>query len=378
MKEIKVALFGVGGYGANYPRTIINRKMENVKLVGAVDPYCKKCDLCPVYDTAEELYANHEIDVVVVSTPIHLHVPQAVQAFEHGCHVVLEKPSAADLAGVKKILDARDKAGKLLSIGFHMCADAAVQEVKKDVDAGLFGKPKSLKGIVLWPRAHKYYFGSHGGWGGKRYSAKGEPIFDNVLSNATAHYLMNILFMLGEPLQDVQCATYKAYEIETFDTAVLKGRTASGADAFIAVTHAAGPDVVQHPMFCYEFENATVTFGYREHDHRGDRFVARFKDGTVKEYGEVGLGDMENFWNLINALQDGEEIMCTGETAALHVDAMEKMRTLQPEATVFPASWVKQQDDYACVTGLGEALYHCFDTCTLPDWDMTAEQLKER
>ena len=378
MKEIKVGLFGVGGYGGNYPATISRPQREGVKLVGAVDPYCKNCDMCPVYDTAEELYANHELDLVIVSTPIHLHVPQAVEAFEHGCHVALEKPIAADMAGVQKILEARDKAGKQLSVGFHMCADPAVRAVKADVDAGVFGKPKCLKGIVLWPRAHKYYFGHHGGWGGKRYSAKGEPIFDNVLSNATAHYLMNILFMLGEKLEDVQCATYKAYEIETFDTAVVKGRTASGAEAFIAVTHAAGPDAVQHPMFCYEFENATVTYGYREHDHRGEQFVAHFKDGTTKEYGMVGVGFMENFWNLIDVIRGEDDVMCTGETAALHVDVMEKMRALQPEATVFPAKWIYHKDDYTCVEGLAEAMYHCYDTCTLPNWDITADKLEDK
>lgn len=377
MKEIKVGLFGVGGYGGNYPYTIAHPRREGVKLVGAVDPYCKNCDMCPVYDTAEELYANHDLDVVIVSTPIHLHVPQAVEAFAHGCHVMLEKPVAADVAGVNKILKAQKKAGKLLSVGFHLCADSAVQAVKKDVDAGLFGKPKTLKGIVLWPRAHKYYFG-HSGWGGKRYSAKGEPIFDNVLSNATAHYLMNILFMLGAPLEDVQCATYKAYDIETFDTAVVRGKTASGANAFIAVTHAAGPDVIQHPMFSYEFENATLTYGFREHDRRGVNFVAHFNDGTVKEYGEVGLGHMENFWNLIDAIRGDAPVMCTGEIAGLHVDTMEKMRNLQPEATVFPASWIRQKDDYAYVPGLAEALYHCFDTCTLPDWDMTADHLEAK
>ena len=375
MNEIKVALFGVGGYGAKYPYTIAHPRREGVRLVGAVDPYCKNCDLCPVYDTAEELFANHQPDLVAICTPIHLHVEQAVTAFEHGCHVALEKPVAADMAGVKKILEARDKAGKLLSIGFHLCADEGILEVKKDIEAGLFGRPKMLKSIVLWPRGHAYY--NRGiGWAGKKYAKNGEPIFDSVLSNATAHYLMNNLFVLDEELQDIECRTFRANPIETFDTAVVKGKTPSGAGVFVAVTHAGDPDLTQDPMFRYEFENATLCFNEAGRGH-GVRFVARFNDGTVKEYGEVGRGHLDNFWNLIDAIRDGAPIHCTGEIAARHVAAMEKMRALQPDAVAFPTHWLREKNEYIYVPGLVKAMYECFDECRLPDWDLSAEQLGE-
>ena len=189
MKEIKVALFGVGGYAANYPYTINQHKDSGVTLVAAVDPFNKNCDMCPVYDTAEEMYANHQPDLVVVGTPINFHVEQTVEAFRRGCHVAMEKPMAANMDGVRKILAARDEAGKMLSIGFNMCADPVVRAAKADVQAGLFGKPLSMKTIVLWPRGHAYY-ARGGGWAGKKYAKHGAPLFDSVLSNATAHYLL--------------------------------------------------------------------------------------------------------------------------------------------------------------------------------------------
>ena len=39
MDEIRVALFGTGGFAANYPEAFKNPKRENVRLVAAVDPY---------------------------------------------------------------------------------------------------------------------------------------------------------------------------------------------------------------------------------------------------------------------------------------------------------------------------------------------------
>ena len=374
MDEIKVALFGVGGYAANYPYTIAHHPEENVKLIAAVDPFNKDCDMCPVYDTAEELFANHQPDLVVVGTPLHLHVEQVVEAFRHGCHVAMEKPMAPDMDGVRQILAARDASGKMLSVGFNMCADPVARAARADALAGLFGKPVSFRTIVLWPRGHAYY-ARGGGWAGKKYAKNGAPLFDSVLSNATAHYLMNQLFFLGEGLETLDCRTYRANPIETYDTAIVKGRTASGVDSFVAVTHASDPDKKQNPYFIYEYEQATLVGGGVGVEDA--YFTAHFKDGTVKEYGREGQRHMGPFWSMIGALRGTEEIACTGEQGMLHVDTIEKMRVLQPDSVPFPEKWLAEKNGYTWVPGLAEAMWDCFDHAVLPDWDLTAEKLGE-
>lgn len=372
MSEIKIALFGIGGFATNYVHAMTKPFREGVRLVGAVDPFVKECPLCPVYATSQELYQAQQPDLVVIATPIHLHVEQAVEAFRHGCHVVMEKPIAATVDGVRQILAARDQAGKVLSIGFQHCYDKAMRALKADVDAGVFGAPVALKAMVLWPRDHTYYHRGSG-WAGKRLDAQGRPIFDNVLSNATAHYLMNMLFMTDGPIHDIRCATYRANPIETFDTAVLKARAANGAEVFIAVSHAAGRDHVQNPMFEYAYEQAVVRFGGPGDEEK--RIVAAFADGRVKDYGRVGSETMDNLWNTIDAIREGTPIGCTGEMALWHVDALEQMRLLQPEATPFPASWVREDDGLIWVPGLAEALCQCFAERSLPCWDLTQERL---
>ncbi|MGN0779259.1 MAG: Gfo/Idh/MocA family protein [Aristaeellaceae bacterium] len=372
MEPIRIALWGVGGYAANYLRAMAQPEREGVQLVGAVDPFCKACALCPVYDSAEELFAHCQPELAVIATPIHCHAGQAVTAFQHGCHVMLEKPIAPDLASVRRILDARDQAGRLLNIGFNLCANPVVRAVRADAQAGVFGKPLRLKTIVLWPRDHAYYHRGSG-WAGKKHTCSGEPIYDSVLSNATAHYLMNILYMLGEPLVQLACQTYRANSIETYDTALLRGYTASGAEVFAAVSHAVAPDKVQNPIFHYEYENATLTFGGI--GLRGDHFHAHCKDGTVKDYGSVGENHLEPFWNMMDVLRGQDELACPGETAMLHVDTIEKMRMLQPEATPFPDSWKTQRDGYTFVPGLAEELFRCYEQHELPRWNMAAERL---
>ena len=372
MEEIKVALFGVGGYAANYPYTIGVHPEANVKLVAAVDPFNKNCDMCPVYDTAEELFANHQPDLVCVATPIHLHEEQVVEAFRHGCHVAMEKPIAGDMDSVRKILAARDEAGKMLSVGFNMCADPVIRAAREDALNGVFGKPVSFKTIVLWPRGHAYY-ARGGGWAGKKYAKNGAPLFDSVLSNATAHYLMNMLFFLGEPVEQLDCRTYRANPIETYDTAIVKGKTASNVDMFIAVSHAGDPDKKQNPYFIYEYENATLIGGNVGQEEA--YLVAKFKDGTVKEYGQEGKRHMGPFWSMIGAMRGECEIACTGEQGMLHVDTIEKMRGIQPESMTFPEKWLAEKNEYTWVPGLVEAMWECFDKTELPNWDLTADSL---
>lgn len=371
MEEIKVALFGVGGFAANYPYTIAHHPDAGVKLVAAVDPFNKDCDMCSVYDTAEEMYAHHQPDLVVVGTPIHFHAEQTVDAMYRGYPVAMEKPLAADVESARRILDAQKQTGQRLSVGFNLCADPVIRAVKRDVKAGLYGKALRMRVLVLWPRGHAYY---HRGWAGKKYAPNGAPIFDSVLSNATAHYLMNMLYMLEEPIDTVDCRTYRANPIETYDTAILKGHTATGTEVFMAVSHAGDPDILQEPMFVYEFEKATLTFGGL--GEKGTVFTATYRDGTVKTYdGIVGKGHMEPFWNMIDVLRGRDEIACTGEMAMLHVDAVEKLRRLQPEATPFPAAWLREKDDHTYVPGLAEKMVDCFHRVELPDWDLTAPAL---
>ena len=129
-KELKTVLFGTGGYAANYLEAFKKPLRENVRLVGAVDPFAQTCALCPLYADAETMLRELAPDIAVISTPIQLHTRQAELAFAHGCHVVLEKPIAATVDSARAILAARDRAGKLLNIDYHWCYSPAMRAMK--------------------------------------------------------------------------------------------------------------------------------------------------------------------------------------------------------------------------------------------------------
>jgi hypothetical protein len=78
--------------------------------------------------------------------------------------------------------------------------------------------------MIQWPRSRSYYRRG-GGWGG-RIEMNGVPVYDSIAANACAHYLHNMLFVLGDapdesavPLR-VEAECLRANDIENFDTCV--------------------------------------------------------------------------------------------------------------------------------------------------------------
>lgn len=93
-----------------------------------------------VYVDYKELLADASIDAVHVLTPNVSHAEITVAALEAGKHVLCEKPMAATTADAKKMLDARDRTGKLLTIGYQYRHDHENCIAKQLIDDGWLGE----------------------------------------------------------------------------------------------------------------------------------------------------------------------------------------------------------------------------------------------
>lgn len=374
MKTIRVLLVGVGGYGAGYVREMLeNGAQYGAEIAGVVDPYAAaSADYQALqeagvrfFESVEAFYEQGSAEVAIISTPIQFHAQQSVYCLYHGSHVLCEKPAAATPELVDEMIRARDESGQMLAIGFQWCYDRAMLRLKADVDAGVFGKPKKLKGLVLWPRDLAYYRRGLG-WAGKKHTQDGAPIFDSVASNATAHYIENMLWLTGEgfsgaSIVEMRVRTARANDIEMFDTIAMDARLDNGARMIYAASHATGRDCVQEPMFVYEFEKGTVTFG--GFGQKGDRLKAVLADGTIRDYGESSPNGWAAKLKMIIAAARGEQVTlpCPAEAARRHTSAMAMIREQQPEAEVFAAQNVRLDEGMVWVPKLGERLKACFE-----------------
>lgn len=323
-EKLKVILAGIGGYGAGYVMTALNMEDE-IEVVGIVDPYADKSpafdsveDL-PVYGTIDEFFeAGNTADAIVISTPIQLHCEHILAALSHNLHVLCEKPLCGSVEDAEKIIEACKSHSELkVLIGFQWSFSPAILEAKKQILAGVWGKPVSMRAIVRWPRAFSYY--ERNNWAGKIKDAKGNFIGDSVISNATAHYLHNPLFMLGSSMElaaepsKIEAECFKAFDIETFDTAFIRltvqDKQGSDLNVFIAVSHCS--EDTAGPAVEYIFENGRIWSD-------GDDRLHGELNGEQIDFGIIG-SNLEGYYNkmvsLCECAQNDAQPPCTPETA---------------------------------------------------------------
>ena len=379
MEPLNVLLIGAGGYGANYVRELLMRGDQlSMRLAGVVDPnvVSSPCypDLCerriPLFQTVDQFYDQSGADLAVIATPIQFHARQTIACLAHGSHVLCEKPAAATPEDVERMIAARNEYGKALAIGFQWCYDPAMLRLKADADAGLFGRPIALKSIVLAPRPISYFRRSTL-WGGRKYDRDGAPVFDSVASNATSHYLQNLLWIAGPgwhgaTIRHMNVRTLRANEIETFDTIMMDAVLENGAKLLFVASHAVGETETQPPAFVYEFEKAMVQYGGI--GKSGDKITAVFNDGSVMDYGFTSTDGVTTRLERIAAIARGEplDLPCPAEAALSHTRAMAMIRETQPEADVFAPAQVRTDHGFTWVPGLKNSLVRCYEDWVIP------------
>jgi len=201
------------------------------------------------------------------------------------------------------MLAAEKKYGRFIAIGYQWSFSEAIQTLKADVFSGILGKPEHFKTAISWPRNRAYYQRGSG-WGGC-IQKSGRLILDSIASNACAHYLHNMLFLLGGTMQtsamptEFRAECYRANNIENFDTCCIKLWTASGVQMYFAATHAA--QKARNPVFEYAFEKARVVYSRDE----GSQIIAQFHDGSEKVYGDPFANDFRKLWDCVDAVKKG-------------------------------------------------------------------------
>ena len=227
---MKILLVGAGGYGTGYVKELLKNTDPSVKFEGIVEPYFDRCAMkeeilaanIPVYNTMADFYNDHIADLAIISTPTFLHREQSIFALSHGSYVLCEKPISPTVADAKAMLEAEKKYNKWIAIGYQWSFSDAMQSLKRDILDGVLGSPVSFKTAISWPRNRDYY-NRGSGWGGK-ISKDGVMILDSIASNACAHYLHNMFFVLGSTMEtsagvdSFQAECMRANDIENFDT----------------------------------------------------------------------------------------------------------------------------------------------------------------
>lgn len=369
MDKVRILCVGIGGYANNYLSSLLACPEPDFEFVGMVDIAAKNCKFypelvargVPLYDSMEDFYASNTADLAIITTPTFLHTRQILCALKNGSHVMCEKPLSGVSADEQLLLDAMEKSGKFVIIGYNWSYGKPIQDLKQDISDGVFGKAVFLKSLVLWPRSKEYY-ARGSGWGGRISAPDGTVLNDSVVSNATAHYLHNMLFVTGgahgrsSEVASLDCTLLRANNIENFDTATVRFTLADGTPGMFVASHAVEKTV--NPTFEYRFQHATVT--YSDSDCQ---IVAHFKDGSQKVYGDPKTQTSEKIYEAISAVRNPNYVPpCSVSTAAPQVRCVEKIQQ-HPIATVHPEHIredIRNDNHFLFVPGLDDLLLRCY------------------
>ncbi|MDD6611309.1 MAG: inositol 2-dehydrogenase [Clostridiales bacterium] len=149
---MKVAVIGAGRIGRVHIENISTgvREME-IKTVA--DPFlnddavafCNSFGITNVTKDVDSVFADPEIEAVLICSSTDTHADLIMQACEAGKHIFCEKPVDHDVKRVRMALDAVKKAGVKLQIGFVRRFDHNHRGVYDAVRSGKIGTPHILK-----------------------------------------------------------------------------------------------------------------------------------------------------------------------------------------------------------------------------------------
>jgi predicted dehydrogenase len=244
MWMIKLALIGIGGYGATLADSIRQAAAGGrCALVAAADNRLEALGRPAEALRAQgvRLYGDawamlDELAGVVrgvyIATSIGSHEELLGAAVQRGYHVHLEKPPAPTVQEVDRMIDTCGRAGRLCLVGFQAIHSRDVRWIKDVLVGGRLGRVKRICCAGGLPRTQSYY--RRNGWAG-RLRRDGRWVLDGPATNAMLHQLNNMLFWAGRQRdgfgtpEAVRAELYRAWsDHDGHDAAAIELRTVEG------------------------------------------------------------------------------------------------------------------------------------------------------
>ena len=197
-KPLNVACIGMGWWSDVLADAI--KRSDKIKIAACFTRSESKrqafaakygCRAAPSY---EAILADRGIDAIINTTPNNVHLETTRAAAAAGKHTFLDKPIATTIADARAITAACRKAGVVLALGYQRRKESQFRWVRKQIDAGVFGKMVNAEANISRDRLGQFEAGS---W---RYTAEGMP--GGVMLQIGIHYADVLEYLMG-PVKSV-------------------------------------------------------------------------------------------------------------------------------------------------------------------------------
>jgi predicted dehydrogenase len=141
---VRIGVIGYGYWGPNLVRNFYETPGVQVACVSdlradRLKHVVSRYPTVRVTGDHRDLIEDPTVDAVVIATPVSTHFDLAIRALQAGKHVFVEKPLASSAEQVHRLLDAAEKANRILMVDHTFVYTGAVRKIRQLVDDGSLG-----------------------------------------------------------------------------------------------------------------------------------------------------------------------------------------------------------------------------------------------
>jgi predicted dehydrogenase len=280
------------------------------KVPQAMDEYVKKYGAKP-YENLADMLSDPSIDVVNICTPSGLHAPIAVEAAKAKKHVIVEKPIALTLEDADSIINACKENNVKLAVVHPNRFRPVVQELKKLMDEGRFGKLSHANATVRWNRNQAYY--DQAPWRGTK------ALDGGVLMNQAIHNLDLLIWLMGDVEEVYSMSATRLRNIEAEDVSTGVVRFKSGALGVVEAATTIYPKNLEESLSIFGETGTAIIGGTTAtqfnhlaieslNDEETNAIIERVKANPLGKPGHQCIIE-----DMIQAIQEDREPIVNGE-----------------------------------------------------------------
>jgi predicted dehydrogenase len=156
--KLRIGIIGIGGFAllSHVPNL---KKTGKVEIVAICRRDAEALAQTKAYLGVPEAYTDwramlgqSDLDAVLVITPHHLHCEQTMAALERGLHVLVQKPMALTSEDAWKMVDAAERAGRVLTVAYGARGSPASRAAKHALAEGAIGPVRQINVAVSYHR----------------------------------------------------------------------------------------------------------------------------------------------------------------------------------------------------------------------------------
>lgn len=256
----------------------------------------------------KEIIKDDEVDLVLITTRHNLHAPMVIETLKAGKNVFVEKPLALNNEELIEIIEAQQKSGKNVTVGFNRRFSPHIEKIKQLVGNSQMNVVATMNAGAIPPNVWVHDMKVGGG---------------RIIGEA-CHYIDLITFVTGSKVKSVCMNSMGVNPEENSDNASILLKYENGSTGVINYFANGSKAYSKERVEVFSQERTLVMDNFRITEGYGTKGFSKLKTTMDK-------GHKNQFESLIKRIKEGgkplipfDEIINTTKTSFAAIESLKK------------------------------------------------------